>query len=496
MSKCYCLHPVIIKNHVEKYKINVRDWRVIIRGSECMFVPSPKKARIKSDELDSCYYYNIKSGEIVPCYIEVPCGQCVLCGDKKAKDWSTRMFCEANYHANCPWWITLTYNAFSLPKDGVNKRDVQLFLKRLRERVSRLVGSDVRLRFVATGEYGSNYARPHYHMQLFGLPRMCVTKVLLLLENAWSTRVSKERYDKLPTDFRFYRYDVNQKKIYYQRKGFVYVKPAHDNTPLYLAKYMFKPQLNAPFGKNPNFNLASRKNGIGYQYMLEFRDFHRRNPNVTQLSVCNKWTGTLKTFGIPSYFKDYWFPTISKLLPHDVKKSIDNIRVLFSQFHVVKNMLLSSDIQIHDDVDVLLSEISSKYNFLPPIETYSYYNFNNDLKFTYSDNYIEKLKVGYENKYIFGRVKRLPKYVEVYDGTWIDFLRDCYFQLYDCIIYEHDYVMSLKFDSDSFNDTIRLRDLYKMYLSEFMRFQPDVDPHVYADSLIREWKIRKNKDLN
>lgn len=129
MSDIRCLSPNIILNkswHINKVDFT-KGWRIIIRGQEMNYVPLPKRAKIQKEEIDECYYYNIYSGEMIPCYLVVPCQKCILCKDKKAVDWATRVTCEGNYHVNCPWWITLTYNCLSLPDDGLIKRDVQNF---------------------------------------------------------------------------------------------------------------------------------------------------------------------------------------------------------------------------------------------------------------------------------------------------------------------------------------------------------------------------------
>lgn len=61
-------------------------------------------------------------------------------------------------------FVTLTYSDEKLPKDGfLVKEDVQLWLKRFREKITPL-----RVRFYLVGEYGSQSGRPHYHIALFG----------------------------------------------------------------------------------------------------------------------------------------------------------------------------------------------------------------------------------------------------------------------------------------------------------------------------------------
>lgn len=52
-------------------------------------------------------------------------------------------------------------------EDSLRKRDVQLFMKRLRDNLTTR-GASTRVRFYAVGEYGERFQRPHYHIALFG----------------------------------------------------------------------------------------------------------------------------------------------------------------------------------------------------------------------------------------------------------------------------------------------------------------------------------------
>lgn len=108
-------------------------------------------------------------------FIEIPCGKCLECRMDYARVWSNRCYLESLDHKdNC--FITLTYDDEHVPvKDTYNKftgeiakyktlrkRDFQLFMKRLREKVG------VPIRYYACGEYGGNTKRPHYHAIIFG----------------------------------------------------------------------------------------------------------------------------------------------------------------------------------------------------------------------------------------------------------------------------------------------------------------------------------------
>lgn len=70
-----------------------------------------------------------------------------------------------SYQHESSFFVTLTYDKEHIPEDGsLRLRDVQLFLKRLREQVS-----PERIRYYVVGEYGDRSMRPHYHLCLFGL---------------------------------------------------------------------------------------------------------------------------------------------------------------------------------------------------------------------------------------------------------------------------------------------------------------------------------------
>lgn len=100
--------------------------------------------------------------------IDVPCGQCIGCRLEKSRQWAVRCVHEASLHDdNC--FITLTFDNEHLQKRDVpwsiNKRDVQLFMKRLRKKF--FGNKQGNIKYYACGEYGDINKRPHYHILLF-----------------------------------------------------------------------------------------------------------------------------------------------------------------------------------------------------------------------------------------------------------------------------------------------------------------------------------------
>jgi hypothetical protein len=98
-----------------------------------------------------------------------PCGQCLGCRINHKQLWTHRIILESKGHEQNSF-ITLTYNDENLPLNSKGvptlvKRDLELFIKRLRDRVPQ------KLRYYAVGEYGTKGSRginPHFHVCLFG----------------------------------------------------------------------------------------------------------------------------------------------------------------------------------------------------------------------------------------------------------------------------------------------------------------------------------------
>lgn len=108
-------------------------------------------------------------------YLLVPCGHCPECNAKRSKALQFRMYQE---YISCLadggfcLWQTLTYSERTIHKVNgfplFSKRDIQLFLKRLRKKLhDNGYNSDGNLKYVVVGEYGEKKGRPHYHAAFF-----------------------------------------------------------------------------------------------------------------------------------------------------------------------------------------------------------------------------------------------------------------------------------------------------------------------------------------
>lgn len=88
----------------------------------------------------------------------IPCGTCSNCLKRRSAEWTARLLKEMEAH-KFAYFITLTYDDDHLKE--LNKRDLQLFLKRYRKKY------DLDLKYYICGEHGETTARPHYHAIFF-----------------------------------------------------------------------------------------------------------------------------------------------------------------------------------------------------------------------------------------------------------------------------------------------------------------------------------------
>lgn len=222
----------------------------------------------------------LKSGDIVPC------GKCNFCLLTRRIDWSFRLAQELKV-ATSAKFVTMTYSDEKLRiKDGIpvlDKRDVQLFLKRLRKACSEL-DKALKIRYYVVGEYGENTERPHYHMLLFNVPLVLYPALHLF----WYE-------DKVPI-------------------GQILIGEVTGASIYYTCKYHVNP-LGRRDGRAPPFALMSRRPGIGSNYLKSHRSWHRRGMrNFTQVN------GVVSR--LPRFYKEKFFSNIERM-----KMAIESVRL-------------------------------------------------------------------------------------------------------------------------------------------------------------------------
>ena len=128
-------------------------------------------------------------------FVDFPCGKCFECVRKKKLDWEIRLNAACDW-SDCAFFILLSYEDFYYPKDDHNvdycKRELQLFLKRLRKRCCELYGKDVRLKYFIASEYGEEKNRLHYHLCLFCKGFTCTWLEMSHLIHDYRVRINGE----------------------------------------------------------------------------------------------------------------------------------------------------------------------------------------------------------------------------------------------------------------------------------------------------------------
>lgn len=101
--------------------------------------------------------------------ISIPCGCCRECMNMISREWAFRITAEAKLYPNNSYFVTLTYDDDKLPSDMMlDSKLISNFNKKLKTYLNRK-GWNSDFRFYGVGEYGSNTARPHYHIIYFNL---------------------------------------------------------------------------------------------------------------------------------------------------------------------------------------------------------------------------------------------------------------------------------------------------------------------------------------
>jgi len=204
---------------------------------------------------------NLRRNDIVQ-RMDLPCGQCIGCRLRRARDWSVRIMHEAQTNErSC--FVTLTYDEENVPVHGSLKyRDFQLFMKRLRT----LTG--VKVRFFMCGEYGPENLRPHYHACLFGVD-FIEDRVAAGTSGSGAKFYTSERLEQL------------------WGKGRVSVQALTMASAAYTARYVVDKITGDAAeqhygGREPEFMQCSLKPGIGYEWFVKYGrgDIYRHDKAV------------------------------------------------------------------------------------------------------------------------------------------------------------------------------------------------------------------------
>lgn len=241
-------------------------------------------------------------------HINIPCGKCGRCIQRKKMEWSFRMVNEM-IHSKIAYFVTLTfapehvpYNKYGrktlietrkqdleiwktqLGRKRITKkmkqqcldRSLQGFCKRVRQNQRRtditiesltngLTPYD-KIKFFGCGEYGENNTkRPHYHLILYNAS-------IQAIEKSWTL-------------------------------GGIHIAPATEADIAYVTKYMDKSineEKNKQIMRTPEFHTMSE--GIGKHYIDKNKSWHKRNLDI--LYVTNQ--AGIK-IPMPKYYREKLF---------------------------------------------------------------------------------------------------------------------------------------------------------------------------------------------
>lgn len=184
--------------------------------------------------------------------------------------WAFRLMREER-KCHSSQFLTLTYATKNVPittrgRRSLRKRDVQLFLKRLRKKnpTSSKMAS---IKYYACGEYGGATRRPHYHLILFNAKQDTI-------QPAW--KLGNVHYG-----------DVNAASVYYT------------------LKYMMKAPKKVYRKGDPlkEFALMSKGLGIDYSQDKRFTNWHKKD--IENRMYLNLEGG--QKISMPRYYKDKIF---------------------------------------------------------------------------------------------------------------------------------------------------------------------------------------------
>lgn len=270
-------------------------------------------------------------------YQTVPCGKCVACRCDYSREWSNRMILELADHDSAIF-VTLTYNNDHLPISAqgfptLSKRDVQLFMKRLRKYFD-----PVKIRFYLSGEYGTRTHRPHYHAIIYGIGLDSFPDLVYRGNNDLGHPFySSPTFESL------------------WGNGFVLFSSVTWRTCNYVARYVLKKQSQKDEVLGvalPPFNLSSRNPGIGFSHAVDLLQ-----SGDTVFSVDGK--DGIHEFPIPRSI-------IKRLKEQDVDNLSD---MCYDRAKVSRDKLLSdlafSGLSFPEYLDRLDADLKRKLRILP-----------------------------------------------------------------------------------------------------------------------------------
>ena len=229
-------------------------------------------------------------------YHTLPCGKCPPCLQRRSSGWVFRMQQEEKISISSKF-ITLTYTDCNLPQKlnketgeiftTLKKKDFQDYMKRLRKHKE---NKDIKVKYYACGEYGTNIERPHYHAIVFNSSDNAIAE-------SW-------------------------------HKGHLQILPATSGAMAYVTKYINKFKKKYVTKQN-EFSLMSK--GLGQNYLdKQTVKFHKADLKRACVMDGNK------AVAMPRYYRNKIYTTEERGQP-----KYNRIRITCPERTTSKRLLLS-----------------------------------------------------------------------------------------------------------------------------------------------------------
>lgn len=299
-----CVTPMFRRYKSSNYK----DGKIIPRSEvmEGLVNHDPNTIR---NHIELINNYNSLHG-IDDMYELIPCNHCYACNLNYSAEWASRVMLESLYHENA-WWITLTYDEEHLPiyeefqvevkttyTDGTVKTSVETytndgtwngtlepdhvtqFIDTIRHHYRKKGYKNIS--YFYCGEYGSQTARPHYHLILFGVP----FDPLKFYDTHVDGKFFKEHWKSKELDH-FWKYGIHE------------ITNLEWSNAAYTTRYCMKKlceepkseRIYASQGKIPEFVRMSK--GIGFRYYEDNKDEIYKTDSLAMKTVKGN-TGSIK----------------------------------------------------------------------------------------------------------------------------------------------------------------------------------------------------------
>jgi len=239
-------------------------------------------------------------------YQIIPCGRCIGCRLEKRRQWAVRATLEARTHkANI--FATLTYRDEELvigyQHPTLVEEHLTNFWKRLRQALLRhpeyfTKDSEDELRYLASGEYGDESNRPHYHALIFGLD---FKDKIPERKNGDNLLYHSEYLDSIWTH------------------GYCTIGDVSFSSASYVAKYAMKndshhKEIWNEIGVEPQFCRMSRRPALALKW---FEEWHQDVYPSDELFINNQKMSSIRYF-------DNLYASGNELLIHGIKMNRQN----------------------------------------------------------------------------------------------------------------------------------------------------------------------------